>query len=97
MIHPLWIICLLVRVLIAINLHRIPIMVPLLIGAGFIFKGLTGSNDETQIAKVFWHDTRYFHGVMYLLAAYYMYTGKIKIAKMILFLDIIFSIFYRMF
>ena len=97
MFHPLWTICLLTRLLLALNIQRVPLMIPLVIGLGFMYKGLTGSNNETQIAKVFWHDTRYFHGVMYLLASYYLYTGKTYIAKTILVTDIFFSIFYRSF
>ena len=30
-------------------------------------------NDEIQINKVFWHNTRLLHGVLYLLAAYYYF------------------------
>jgi len=72
-------------------LDKIPSVLLLLIGLGFIYKGIWGSNNETQIAKVFWHDTRYFHGVMYLLAS----VSKISIARIILFLDILFSVIWR--
>lgn len=95
MIHPLWIVCILTRVLLALNLSRVPAAVPLLIGLGFMYKGLTGSNSEVQLAKVFWHETRYFHGVMYLLSAYYMFTGNTRIASNILLLDVLFSVIYR--
>ena len=30
-----------------------------------------------KIAKVFWHETRYVHGSLYLLAAYYLYKKNI--------------------
>ena len=96
MIHPLWILCLLTRMLLALNLSRVPAVVPFVVGLGFIYKGLTGSNNEVQIAKVFWHDTRYFHGIMYLLVAYYIFKANTPIAKIILILDIIFSIIYRL-
>ena len=96
MIHSLWSICLITRLLLAFNIHRVPVAVPLVIGLGFIYKGLTGSNNEKQIAKVFWHETRYFHGIMYLLAAYYMFFGNTRIAKIVLLVDILFSIIYRL-
>lgn len=96
MIHPLWAICLLTRFLLALNIHRVPVVVPFIIGTGFMYKGLTGSNNEKQIAKVFWHETRYFHGIMYLLAAYYLFLGNTRIAKIILLVDIVFSIIYRL-
>ena len=95
MIHPLWIVCLLTRLVLALNLAHVPVVVPFIMGLGFIYKGLTGSNDEVQVAKVFWHETRYFHGIMYLMAAYYMFNGNIKIATIVLLLDLLFSIIYR--
>lgn len=96
-IHPLWGVCLLTRLLLALNLDRVPLVVPLVMGAGFVYKGLTGSNQEVQIAKVFWHETRYFHGIMYLMAAYYKSKGNTRIATLILLLDLLFSIFYRLY
>ena len=35
-----------------------------------MYKGLTGSNSETQVNKVFWHETRYIHGMFYLLSSF---------------------------
>lgn len=96
-IHPLWALCILTRLLLALNIHRVSLFVPLVIGIGFVYKGITGSNEETQIAKVFWHDTRYFHGVVYLMAAYYIQAGKPDIARIILITDVLFSIMYRFF
>ena len=93
--NPLYIVCILTRLILAFNLTRVPIIVPLIIGMGFMYKGLTGSNNEIQVDKVFWHDTRYFHGLMYLMATYYMYVGNSKIATIILLSDLVFSIFYR--
>ena len=54
-----------------------------MMGSGFMFKGITGSNVENQVAKVFWHETRYLHGLLYLISAYF------------LLLDIVFSFMYR--
>ena len=64
----------------------------LVIGLGFAYKALTGSNDETQIAKVFWHKTRFIHSFIYILA-YLM--SSLKNSTQILICDIIFSIIYR--
>ena len=63
-------------------------------GSGFIYKYLTGSNNEQQIAKVFWHNSRLVHGVLYLLSSYYLFIGDIKKNSLILSLDII-SFLYR--
>lgn len=65
------------------------------IGIGFFYKGLTGSNDETQVAKVFWHETRYFHGMFYVLAAIMLYSGYPKTSSLLILFDILFSIIYR--
>ena len=65
------------------------------IGMGFFYKGLTGSNDETQVAKVFWHETRYFHGMFYVLAAIMLYSGYPKTSSLLILFDILFSIIYR--
>jgi hypothetical protein len=66
-----------------------------IMGTGFLVKSITGSNNETQIDKVFWHDTRPVHGILYILAAYYLYLGNSPICGIILGIDIIFSILYR--
>jgi len=66
-------------------------------GMGFMIKGFTGSNNETQICKVFWHDTRYTHGLLYLLSAYYLFNKKIDMARLLLFTDVFFSISYRIY
>ena len=50
---------------------------------------------EIQFNKVFWHDTRITHGLLYLVSVYYIYIGNIEMNSLILALDIIFSIVYR--
>ena len=65
------------------------------IGIGFIYKAITGSNNEIQISKVFWHETRYVHGTLYILSTIYLLFNNLNISLLLLFLDIIFSIFYR--
>ena len=106
-INPLWYLCIIVRFsLIAIiryfyikkkiNNNYFPILL-FAMGSGFIYKALTGSNNETQVAKVFWHETRYVHGSLYLLAAYYLYKKNIDMNSLVLFSDLVFSFNYRFF
>ena len=98
MIHPLWYLCIVVRLFLAFSLYkytkysRYIKFIILVIGSGFFYKALTGSNDETQIEKVFWHNTRWIHSLFYLLA-YSM--PSTKNSTLVLICDIIFSIIYR--
>ena len=71
------------------------VSVLLLMGIGFIYKGFTGSNNEIQADKVFWHETRYVHGMFYLLASFYLSKNNINMTSLVLFSDIIFSFLYR--
>ena len=64
-------------------------------GIGFTYKSITGSNNEYQIAKVFWHNVRYVHAFLYLLASAAMFYKKINLNTLFLVSDIIFSILYR--
>ncbi len=102
-IHPLWLLCIIVRLLIIViirnfykkyNIYLASIL--FVMGTGFMFKGITGSNMEKQVKKVFWHETRYLHGLLYLLSAYFVYIKNIKMASLTLLLDIIFSFMYRL-
>lgn len=103
-IHSLWFVCIAVRIcliLLAVKLIKnetykfVPLIILSIIGLGFLYKALTGSNNETQIAKVFWHDTRIVHSVLYLLAAYYCFKKNTTIMTLLLSADILFSISYR--
>lgn len=104
-INKLWYVCILVRlsmILIIRYFNRNPKskskFIPLILmamGLGFMFKAITGSNNETQVAKVFWHETRYVHGSLYLLAAYYLYKKNLDMNSMVLFTDVVFSFIYR--
>jgi L-asparagine transporter-like permease len=107
-IQPLWLICLSVRLLIILLIYYINtntkykklikiinIIFLLTIGCGFIYKGYTGSNNVNQIAKVFWHDSRYVHGILYILSSSYLLNDNLNIALLLLLLDVIFSILYR--
>ncbi len=99
-IHPLWCLCLAVRLLLSYSIYHnlypnylLPIL--LFISIGFMYKGYTGSNDETQIAKVFWHNTRFTHGLLYGIAFYYLYNKNYKMSFLFVLLDVLFSISYR--
>ena len=103
-IHPLWFICLLIRFSLILLIKKfnekylkICVLILSLIGLGFLYKAYFGSNNEHQLAKVFWHETRYIHGIFYMMATYYLYNKKINLCSLLLFIDIIFSIAYRMY
>lgn len=111
-INPLWYVCLLVRIGIIFFLCFLsnsdvfksqPMVKPVLsailftMGAGFIYKGVFGSNNEVQLSKVFWHETRFVHGLLYILASYYLYQNNIKMNLLVLATDILFSIMYRLY
>jgi len=67
----------------------------LLIGLGFIRKGYFSSNNEIQIRKVFWHEARYVHGILYILSSLYLLNNNLNISLLLLLLDVIFSVLYR--
>ena len=104
-IHPLWFLCISFRILLIImivlsfnkkkyfNFFK---FILLLIGSGFMYKAIYGSNNEIQIAKVFWHETRIFHSLFYLVAYYYLSKSNIKMCSLFLVINILFSISYRL-
>lgn len=102
-IHPLWYVCLSVRVALIFGvryLHfikqkKVAAIILTLIGLGFIYQAINGSNNEIQINKVFWHETRITHGLLYLLSVYYLLNNNIDMNSIILGLDVLFSIIYR--
>ena len=100
-IHPAWYVCLLVRFSLAYfvlgaTTYRTPLIAVLTaISVGFLYKSITGSNSETQMADVFWHETRVFHFAFYAAAAASLYADKSKLAAAAITLDIVFSIIYR--
>ncbi len=109
-IHPFWFICILVRCSLIVPLiyyqhfndsnyskYIIDILkyVFIFISLGFFYKSLQGSNNEIQIAKVFWHETRIFHALFYFLAFYYLIHKKVNMSILFLVIDILFSISYR--
>ena len=102
-IHPLWYICLSVRILLIFlirflaksKLEKLAILTLSLIGLGFIYQYLFSSNNEIQFNKVFWHDTRITHGILYLISVYYLFKNNIEMTSLVLALDVIFSVLYR--
>lgn len=98
-IHPIWIVCIITRFAISKYIDKPPkniaLFALLIIAFGFIYKYFTGSNNETQISKVFWHESRFAHGILYLIAVFYLYTDNIKLTSKVLLLDLVFSFIYR--
>ena len=104
-IHPLWFMCILTRLSLAYVIYNYGkknqyfynglIITLFIMGLGFIYKGYYGSNNETQIARVFWHDTRYIHGLFYMTAVLYMLMDNLKISSLLIVTDVLFSIGYR--
>lgn len=64
-------------------------------GSGIIYKAIYSSNNEIQIDTVFWHETCYLHGVLYRLSSVYIYKNNLNMGSLILLIDVVFSVFYR--
>ena len=102
-IHPFWYICLSVRILLIFlvrylnknKLKKLGILILSIMGFGFIYQYLFSSNKEIQFNKVFWHDTRILHGLLYLTSVYYLYRNNLNMNSLVLALDVIFSVLYR--
>jgi len=101
-IHPLWVLCILTRLLMIkfirdnnFSHKNIILGVLLIMGLGFLYKYVYGSNDEIQVRKVFWHDSRLAHSVFYLLAVYYYFINDMNNSNKVLLVDVIFSFLYR--
>ena len=103
-IHPIWFVCLLTRIAVAyavkyaVNFKNKSWVTGLLMlaGVGFVYKGVFGSNDEKQIAKVFWHETRFVHGLLYILASVYLLLDNSSLSATLIWTDVLFSTVYRM-
>lgn len=62
------------------------------IGMGFLYIYLTNSRKtgvEVFGGKIWWNNLRPIHGVLYLVAAYYLWKGENKISATILTLDVV--------
>ena len=103
-VHPLYLVCILTRLAILFSIRlfykntifkNIASLILLIMGIGFLYKGATGSNNEKQVAKVFWHETRCLHGFFYILASYYLYINKVNMNTLMLSTDLCFSLLYR--
>jgi hypothetical protein len=104
-IHPLWAICLATRISLAFivknygnkskTYKQLFFLLLLLMGLGFLFKAYYGSNNEVQIAQVFWHETRYVHGILYILASIYLYKDDFNLSSVLILTDVAVSILYR--
>ena len=64
-------------------------------GLGFLYKSVFGSNNEIQVKKVFWHNVRIVHGILFMLAA--IYFANKKLSSILLLSSVLFSIIYRYF
>lgn len=102
-IHPLWFICILVRILLASLLvynvvdRKVMLVVLGIISAGFFYRSIVGSNNEIQIAKVFWHNVRIIHGFMFLASFISLFYKKYFMSGMFVLLSLAFSILYRVY
>ena len=111
-IHPLWYICILVRVIIALlpliyyylsrknnkysliyNISLVNKYIILTMGLGFLYKAIFGSNNESQVRKIFWHETRIIHAVLFITAG--LYFDNYKFSSALLFVSVLFSLVYR--
>ena len=102
-IHPFWYICLSVRIALIFfiryldknKLRKVGGLILSLMGLGFIYQALFSSNKEIQFNKVFWHETRIIHGILYLTSVYYLFDNNLEMNSIVLSLDIVFSLIYR--
>ena len=102
-IHPLWYVCIITRICLILilrylhnkKINKIYLLLPLIMGLGFLYQSIYSSNNETQFRKVFWHESRLFHAILYITAVYYFYMNNVKMGSIILGFDILFSIIYR--
>jgi len=107
-INPLWFICLAARISLILAIYYLnkntqnkkyikiaTLIIIFSIGFGFMRKALTGSNNEIQIAKVFWHETRYVHSILYILSGLYLLDNNLNMCVLLLLIDVIFSVLYR--
>ena len=99
-IHPLWFICIFIRILLVFipfinRISNISKYIILIMGLGFLYKSILGSNNEFQIKKVFWHNVRIVHAILFILA--YVYFKNKKLSSILLLSSVLFSITYRYF
>ena len=63
-------------------------------GLSFIYKSTTYTEDQVGAfgGKVWWQNLRIFHGLMYLLIFYLLYSGKLNISIKLLIFDLLVGI-----
>ena len=66
----------------------------LIMGIGFLYKAIFGSNSESQVRKIFWHKTRIVHSILFIIAGLY-FDNNYKLSSSLLFISVLFSIVYR--
>ena len=97
-IHPFWYICISVRIALIFLIRylyknkqkKVAALILGLIGLGFLYQSFYGSNNEIQLNKVFWHDTRITHGLLYLISVYYLFDNNLELNSVVLSIDILF-------
>ena len=108
-VHKLWYICIILRLFICIlplvyefmnddsnkmlSIITMNKYILTVIGIGFLYKSVFGSNNEIQINKVFWHNTRIIHALLYTITA--INFDNYKLSFFLLLCDVLFSITYR--
>ena len=75
------------------NISLINKYIILIVGFGFLYAAIFGSNDEIQIRKIFWHKTRIVHSILFITAG--LYFDNYKLSSSLLFASVLFSIIYR--
>ena len=75
------------------NISYINKFILIIFALGFFYKSICSSNNEIQISKVFWHETRIIHGVLIFLAG--INFTNYTLSASILYTDLVFSIIYR--
>ena len=63
---------------------------------GFLYKYLTGSNNEVQIDKVFWHNSRIYHFIILFITSILLYLNDNESAGITSLIDVIYSNLYRL-
>ena len=101
-IHPLWFFCIILRLsmsYVSTKLNNKASFILLIISLGFLYQSTFGSNNEIQVRKVFWHETRSIHSFLYFCAFISMYY-KLKyknyeLSGLFLLCDVIVSVSFR--
>ena len=102
-IHPFWYICISVRIALIFLIRylyknkqkKVGALILGLMCLVFLYQSFYGSNNEIQLNKVFWHDTRITHGLLYLISVYYLFDNNLELNSAVISLDILFSLIYR--